>query len=212
MEVRRLKPDELQHHGTKGMHWGIRRYQNPDGSLTAAGRKRYGYGERLQTKIDKDYSSRKKLYKSISKADSATMTLRQEVRNKKVQNRVTNAIGGTAIGAGVANAINATKKTNAANIANAMRTSILNSNIKSAAARQALKNGTLSTFSYAAVPQVTPLVQSAVASMNPIALSVAASAAVTLTGYALYNKYKNYKISEIHDEYNVPDSKRVRSV
>lgn len=32
---------ELYHHGTKGMKWGRRRYQNADGSLTAAGKKRY---------------------------------------------------------------------------------------------------------------------------------------------------------------------------
>lgn len=31
----------LYHHGTKGMKWGIRRYQNKDGSLTNAGKKRY---------------------------------------------------------------------------------------------------------------------------------------------------------------------------
>lgn len=33
--------DELYHHGVKGQRWGIRRYQNPDGSLTEAGKRRY---------------------------------------------------------------------------------------------------------------------------------------------------------------------------
>lgn len=33
--------NELQHHGILGMKWGVRRYQNKDGSLTPAGKKRY---------------------------------------------------------------------------------------------------------------------------------------------------------------------------
>lgn len=33
--------NELYHHGVKGMKWGVRRYQSKDGTLTAAGKKRY---------------------------------------------------------------------------------------------------------------------------------------------------------------------------
>lgn len=41
MVVKRIKEDELYHHGVKGQRWGVRRYQNPDGSLTDKGRKKY---------------------------------------------------------------------------------------------------------------------------------------------------------------------------
>lgn len=37
MIVRRVQNDELYHYGVEGQKWGVRRYQNPDGSLTPAG-------------------------------------------------------------------------------------------------------------------------------------------------------------------------------
>lgn len=36
--------DELYHHGIKGQKWGLRKYQNPDGTLTEEGKARYGEG------------------------------------------------------------------------------------------------------------------------------------------------------------------------
>lgn len=34
-----MQQNELYHYGVKGQKWGVRRYQNPDGTLTAAGKK-----------------------------------------------------------------------------------------------------------------------------------------------------------------------------
>ena len=42
MEENIIYDEELQHWGVKGQKWGVRKYQNKDGSLTPAGKKRYG--------------------------------------------------------------------------------------------------------------------------------------------------------------------------
>lgn len=46
--------NELHHHGIKGMRWGVRRYQNEDGSLTPAGKERYSRDVRENNAKKKD--------------------------------------------------------------------------------------------------------------------------------------------------------------
>lgn len=62
---------ELYHHGTKGMKWGIRRYQRKDGSLTAAGKKRYSDSPSLAKQKDQMESAKKTL-------DESTKAYRRE--------------------------------------------------------------------------------------------------------------------------------------
>lgn len=55
----------LAHHGILGQKWGVRRFQNADGSLTSAGKKRYGIGETKQKNKDSDSGETSKHVKSL---------------------------------------------------------------------------------------------------------------------------------------------------
>ena len=73
----------LAHYGILGMKWGVRRYQNADGSLTAAGKERYG-GEGKLSGTGEAISKRAKTARNILRSDSGLRSSKalKEARRK----------------------------------------------------------------------------------------------------------------------------------
>lgn len=76
-----MNADELKHYGIKGMKWGVRRFQNSDGSLTADGRKRYS-GDNLKD-IQKQVNQGKTVVEGVKKtrAKAAEKQTEKKIRD-----------------------------------------------------------------------------------------------------------------------------------
>lgn len=70
----------LEHFGVRGMKWGVRRYQNYDGSYTQAGMKRYRKAEESYDKANAKYKSTKQAYKS---GNATKLDVKQSKRELK---------------------------------------------------------------------------------------------------------------------------------
>ena len=106
-----MEYNELYHHGVKGMKWGVRRYQNKDGSLTSAGKKRYD-GE-SGDKSDRN----KKIAKRVAAAVVMTATVSAAAaiyaKNQDAVNQIISNVGNKTVSSlksGSSKAVNTGKK------------------------------------------------------------------------------------------------------
>lgn len=75
----------IQHYGIKGMKWGVRRYQNKDGTLTAEGKKREAAKDANQAEIqDRREAYRNRRTLSDEEINTRVRRLEQEKRFKSL--------------------------------------------------------------------------------------------------------------------------------
>lgn len=102
---------ELAHFGIKGMHWGVRRFQQPDGTLTSAGKKRYSADRK--TKLTESVEAKKAHVDAMRKQageriqfyggkNVATNAIQQEAAYKKKSTTAKTVTVGTVIATGAA--------------------------------------------------------------------------------------------------------------
>ena len=73
-----MNNNELYHHGILGMKWGVRRYQNKDGTLTNAGKKRYSRDDWSEDAKTANQLKKKRV-NQMSNAELRKLTERQQL-------------------------------------------------------------------------------------------------------------------------------------
>ena len=79
--------DALEHHGVKNQRWHVRRWQNPDGSLTPAGRIHYGVKKIRENRITSEYIKSRKASDRLKSRQFSDMKTKASARAAKNDER-----------------------------------------------------------------------------------------------------------------------------
>lgn len=180
--------DELYHHGIKGMRWGVRRYQNYDGTYTQAGLKRY-------RKAEENYNGAKKQYEEARKSSDKVTAKAAKATLRQTKHTLNNAY----------NALKYDKRADQGRKYYMRGERILDNEAKAGATRKVLGIGS-SAVAYALSRQ----------GKNKAAMISVTMAAAIGFGQSIYTKYKNDRLRAYYahsgsqvDKENTKNTKKV---
>ncbi len=85
-----INEEYLEHHGILGQKWGVRRYQNADGSLTDAGKKRYEKEQRKAIAKERKEASKNRSMLSDEELNQRVNRLQKEKQLRELTDQEIN--------------------------------------------------------------------------------------------------------------------------